>query len=125
MAATMQTLSGARFVLGFGRVMPALLRKLGIPVLNKAGMADDVDILRRLWAAEMVSDHGPAGDYPRAPTTIVGFRASRIFLASRDCSARPSSRYPISNWGRARSGYRRIHRRYADYAGSNDRPIYP
>ncbi len=65
MAATLQTLSGGRFVLGFGRAMPALLRKLGIPVLTNAGMADYVDILRRLWAAETVSYRGPAGDYPQ------------------------------------------------------------
>lgn len=64
MSATMQMLSGGRFVLGFGRSVPTLFQKLGIPVLNNAGMADHVDILRKLWAGETVSYRGPAGDYP-------------------------------------------------------------
>ncbi len=64
MSATMQMLSGGRFVLGFGRSVPSLFRKLGIPVLNNQGMADYADILRRLWAGETVSYSGPAGDYP-------------------------------------------------------------
>jgi 5,10-methylenetetrahydromethanopterin reductase len=65
MGATMQTLSSGRFVLGFGRAVPPLFRKLGIAVLNNAAMADHVGILRRLWAGEMVSYSGPAGDYPQ------------------------------------------------------------
>src|SRR3546814_1547081 len=64
MGATLQMLSGNRFVLGFGRAVPPLFRKLGIAVLNNAGMADHVGILRRLWAGETVSYSGPAGDYP-------------------------------------------------------------
>jgi len=64
MGATMQTLSGGRFVLGFGRAVPPLFRKLGIPVLNNSGMADYSQILRRLWAGELVRYSGPAGDYP-------------------------------------------------------------
>jgi 5,10-methylenetetrahydromethanopterin reductase len=64
MGATLQMLSGNRFVLGFGRAVPPLFRKLGINVLNNAGMADHVGILRRLWAGESVSYSGPAGEYP-------------------------------------------------------------
>ncbi len=65
MGATMQMLSGGRFVLGFGRAVPPLFRKLGITVLNNAGMADHVAILRRLWGGDTVSYSGPAGDYPQ------------------------------------------------------------
>jgi probable F420-dependent oxidoreductase len=64
MAATMQTLSNGRFVLGFGRGVPSGFKKLGIPVLNNQGMADYVGILRQLWAGETVRYSGPAGDYP-------------------------------------------------------------
>ncbi|WP_235537407.1 TIGR03857 family LLM class F420-dependent oxidoreductase [Sphingomonas sp. Root1294] len=64
MSATMQMLSGGRFVLGFGRSVPPLFQKLGIPVLNNAGMTDYIDILRKLWAGETVCYNGPAGDYP-------------------------------------------------------------
>ena len=34
------------------------------PVFTNQGMADGVDILRKLWAGETVSYNGPAGDYP-------------------------------------------------------------
>jgi 5,10-methylenetetrahydromethanopterin reductase len=64
MGATLQALSGGRFVLGFGRAVPPLFRKLGIPVLDNAGMADYVGILRKLWAGETVTYSGPAGSYP-------------------------------------------------------------
>jgi probable F420-dependent oxidoreductase len=64
MGATMQMLSNGRFALGFGRGVPPLFRKLGIAVLDNRGMADYVGILRRLWAGQTVSYHGPAGDYP-------------------------------------------------------------
>ncbi len=64
LAATMQTLSEGRFVLGFGRGVPSQFAKLGIPVLNNQGMADYVGILRKLWAGETVNYKGPAGDYP-------------------------------------------------------------
>lgn len=64
MSQTLQTLSGNRFVLGYGRGVPSQFRKLGIPVLNNQGMADYVAILRKLWAGETVNYSGPAGDYP-------------------------------------------------------------
>lgn len=64
MAQTLQTLSGNRYVLGFGRGVPSQFRKLGIPVPNMQGIADHVMILRKLWAGETVSYSGPAGEYP-------------------------------------------------------------
>ena len=64
MGQTMQTLSGGRFVLGYGRGIPSQFKKLGIPVPNMQGMADYVGILRKLWAGETVSYSGSAGDYP-------------------------------------------------------------
>ena len=64
MGATLQKLSSGRCVLGFGRNVPSLFRKFGIPVVNNAAMADFTDILRRLWAGQTVSYSGPVGDFP-------------------------------------------------------------
>ncbi|AEG49565.1 putative F420-dependent oxidoreductase, MSMEG_2249 family [Sphingobium chlorophenolicum L-1] len=64
MASTMQSLSGNRFILGFGRSVPARFKRLGIPIVNNGGMADHVAILRKLWAGETVTYDGPAGQYP-------------------------------------------------------------
>jgi 5,10-methylenetetrahydromethanopterin reductase len=64
MGATLQTLSGGRFSIGFGRGVPSQFRRLGIPVLDNAGMADSASLLRRLWSGETVEYRGSAGDYP-------------------------------------------------------------
>ncbi|MEJ2409887.1 MAG: TIGR03857 family LLM class F420-dependent oxidoreductase [Novosphingobium sp.] len=64
MAASLQNLSKGRFTLGFGRGVPPVFAKLGIPVINNQGMADYADILRRLWAGGTISYSGPAGNYP-------------------------------------------------------------
>ncbi len=64
MSATMQKLSSGRFVLGFGRSVPAKFRRLGIPVLNNAAMADYVGILRKLWTGETINYRGPVGEFP-------------------------------------------------------------
>lgn len=64
MGSTMQTLSEGRFVLGFGRGVPAQFKQLGIHTPNIAEMADRADILRKLWAGETVSYEGKAGSYP-------------------------------------------------------------
>ncbi len=64
MAATLQALSGNRFVLGFGRSVAFMWKNLGIPVPVNAAMADYAKILRSLWAGETVNYHGPAGRYP-------------------------------------------------------------
>lgn len=70
MAQTLQALSGNRFVLGYGRGVPSQFRQMGIPVPNLQGMADHVDILRRLWAGETVNYSGPAGEYPEMALPI-------------------------------------------------------
>ena len=54
MAATLQALSGNRFVLGFGRSVAFIWKNLGIPVPVNAAMADYAKILRSLWAGETV-----------------------------------------------------------------------
>jgi len=64
MAATLQALSGNRFVLGFGRSVAFIWKNLGIPVPVNAAMADYAKILRALWAGETVNYDGPAGHYP-------------------------------------------------------------
>jgi probable F420-dependent oxidoreductase len=61
---TMQLMSGNRFVMGFGKSVAAIWRRLGVPVLNNQAMADYADILRRLWNGETVDYDGPAGRYP-------------------------------------------------------------
>ena len=61
---TMQTLTGGRFVLGFGRSVAYRFRNWGVRVPTLAGMRDHADILRRLWRGERVSYDGPAGQYP-------------------------------------------------------------
>jgi 5,10-methylenetetrahydromethanopterin reductase len=63
-AATMQATFGDRLLLGVGGGFTPLLRPQGMPILNKAAIADYVDILRRLWQGETVSYDGPAGSYP-------------------------------------------------------------
>jgi 5,10-methylenetetrahydromethanopterin reductase len=62
--ATMQALTGGRFVLGFGRSVAYRWSNYGVPVPNIPAMEDHVDILRRLWSGETVSYEGPAGRYP-------------------------------------------------------------
>lgn len=64
MGATLQALSGNRFVLGFGRSVAFVWKNLGIPVPVNAAMADYAKILRSLWAGETVNYDGPAGRYP-------------------------------------------------------------
>src|SRR5271155_4658319 len=64
MAATLQALSGNRFILGFGRSVAFIWKNLGIPVPVNAAMADYAKILRSLWAGETVDYDGPAGRYP-------------------------------------------------------------
>jgi 5,10-methylenetetrahydromethanopterin reductase len=64
MAATLQALSGNRFVLGFGRSVAFVWKNLGIPVPVNVAMADYAKILRGLWAGETINYEGPAGRYP-------------------------------------------------------------
>jgi 5,10-methylenetetrahydromethanopterin reductase len=71
MAATLQALSGGRFVLGFARSIIALWRGLGIKPPTNESMGEYLKILRALWAGETVTYDGPAGNYPhmRMPET--------------------------------------------------------
>jgi probable F420-dependent oxidoreductase len=71
MAATLQALSGDRFVLGFARSVLFLWKGLGIRPPTNESMGEFVKILRALWAGETVSYDGPAGRYPnmRMPET--------------------------------------------------------
>lgn len=59
--ATMQAAAGPRFLLGLGRGDHAYLRHEGLQTAGFDGIVDYVDILRRLWAGEVVSYDGPAG----------------------------------------------------------------
>ena len=64
LAATVQSLSAGRFLLGLGRG-GNWLSGLGVPPTATAQMVvDTVIILRRLWNGEEVTYHGPAGDFP-------------------------------------------------------------
>ena len=62
--ATMQTLSGGRFEMGFGRSVSERWKAWGISIPTTQSMGDYADILRRLWNHETVSYEGPAGSFP-------------------------------------------------------------
>jgi len=61
MAATLQSMSGGRFVLGLGRGLGALAPSLGVAKPTLASLEHLVSVLRRLWAGERISEDGPAG----------------------------------------------------------------
>jgi 5,10-methylenetetrahydromethanopterin reductase len=63
--ATMQRMTGGRFLFGFGRSTPQRWHDWGIPVPTLASMRDSATILRRLWRGESFSYEGPAGNYPK------------------------------------------------------------
>jgi 5,10-methylenetetrahydromethanopterin reductase len=62
--ATMQVMSGNRFVLGFGRSVPERWKQWGVADQTLQSMADMASILRRLWNRERVTYDGPAGTFP-------------------------------------------------------------
>jgi probable F420-dependent oxidoreductase len=64
LGATMQAAFGPRFVVGLGRGNPGWLAGAGLEMPTYQGLADYVDILRRLWAGEDVDYDGPAGRFP-------------------------------------------------------------
>jgi 5,10-methylenetetrahydromethanopterin reductase len=72
MAATLQATFGPRFVLGLGRGNPGWLTGAGLEMVGYAGLADYVDILRRLWRGERVAYSGPLGDFPQLQLEDVG-----------------------------------------------------
>ena len=61
---TLQSLSGGRFTLGFGRGSAGRWASYGVRAPTSVMLADTIDILRRLWAGERVSYDGPAGTFP-------------------------------------------------------------
>ena len=61
--ATMHAAFGPRFILGLGRGDHAYLRHEGLQSAGFDGICDYVDVLRRLWAGEVVTYDGPAGRY--------------------------------------------------------------
>ncbi|HEY3843061.1 MAG TPA: TIGR03857 family LLM class F420-dependent oxidoreductase [Acidimicrobiales bacterium] len=64
MGQTLQALSRGRFRLGFGRGAPRKWVDAGVSAPTLRSLEDTADILRRLWAGETVSYHGPAGRFP-------------------------------------------------------------
>jgi probable F420-dependent oxidoreductase len=81
LGATMQRLSGNRFVMGVGRSSPERLKRQGFPVFNMAHMREYADILRRLWRGERVTYEGRLGKFEdlellqipeQAPPVILG-----------------------------------------------------
>ncbi len=72
MAATLQATFGPRFVLGLGRGNPGWLTGAGLEMTSYAGLADYVDVLRRLWRGERVAYSGPLGDFPHLQLEDVG-----------------------------------------------------
>jgi 5,10-methylenetetrahydromethanopterin reductase len=64
MGQTLQSLTGERFLLGFGRSAAWRWQQYGVPAPTLASLGDTADILRRLWAGETVTYSGPAGDFP-------------------------------------------------------------
>ncbi len=63
---TLDTLTGGRFLLTFvpGLGIGGERSAIGIPAATRATLMDDaLPVLRRLWAAEVVSHDGPAGSF--------------------------------------------------------------
>ncbi len=62
---TMHRMTGGRFAMGFGRGFDALFDVIGLPHVTMAQLADEIDLLGRLWHGETIFGHdGPAGRYP-------------------------------------------------------------
>jgi 5,10-methylenetetrahydromethanopterin reductase len=80
---TLQALSGGRLQLGFGRSAPAKWTSAGVRVPTLAEFEDTAAILRRLWAGERVSYHGPAGDFPSLKiSTLDDVHPPQILMAA-------------------------------------------
>src|SRR5690606_22388031 len=63
MAATLQQMSGGRFVLGIGRGIGPLAPSLGMAPPTLKSLEHLVGVLRRLWAGERISEDGPLGKF--------------------------------------------------------------
>ena len=71
MGATLQSLTGGRFVLGLGRGLGALAPSMGVPKATLASLEHLVSVMRRLWSGERISEDGPAGSFHRLRFTDV------------------------------------------------------
>ena len=65
LAATLQSMSSGRFVLGLGRGLGALAPSLGVAEPTLASLEHLVSVLRRLWRGERLTEDGPAGSFHR------------------------------------------------------------
>lgn len=63
LAATLQSMSSGRFILGLGRGLGALAPSLGVAEPTLASLEHLVSVLRRLWRGERISEEGPAGSF--------------------------------------------------------------
>jgi probable F420-dependent oxidoreductase len=64
MGQTLQSLTGERFTLGFGRSADWRWRAYGVPSPTLRMLGDTADVLRRLWDGQTVSYEGPLGTFP-------------------------------------------------------------
>lgn len=64
LASTLQSLTRGRFLLGLGRGGSWLAGLGVVPTAPGEMVVDTASILRRLWAGQTVTYHGPAGHYP-------------------------------------------------------------
>jgi probable F420-dependent oxidoreductase len=71
MGQTLQSLTGERFALGFGRSAMWRWNAYGVPAPTLRSLADTADILRQLWAGETVSYEGELGRFPRLRLPVV------------------------------------------------------
>lgn len=92
--ATMQALTGGRFLFGFGRSAAFRWRNWGVRQQNTDVLEDSADILRRLWRGERVTYDGPAGCFPSLdigemgafdppPLLLAGIGRKSLALAGR------------------------------------------
>ncbi|MFA7554612.1 MAG: TIGR03857 family LLM class F420-dependent oxidoreductase [Spongiibacteraceae bacterium] len=63
MAATLQQMSGGRFVLGIGRGVGPLAPSLGVKPATLASLEQLASTLKRLWAGERITEEGPLGKF--------------------------------------------------------------
>lgn len=71
MGQTLQSLTGQRFALGFGRSARWRWNAYGVAEPTLRSLGDTADLLRRLWAGETVAYRGPLGDFPRLRLPVV------------------------------------------------------
>jgi 5,10-methylenetetrahydromethanopterin reductase len=63
LAATLQTMTGGRFVLGLGRGLGALAPSLGLPKPTLASLEHLAGVVRRLCQGERLTEEGAAGSF--------------------------------------------------------------